>query len=46
MNLQRINKLITELETTDVELCNYYKSKRKVLIDEINRSINEQLRNL
>lgn len=46
MNLQRINRLITELETTDVELCRYYKNKRAVLIDEINRSISEQIRNL
>ena len=46
MNLQRLNKLITELEGKDIELCRYYKSKRKVLVDQINRSINEQISKL
>lgn len=46
MNLQRLNKLIAELENKDVELCRYYKNKRAVLIDEINRKINEEISKL
>tara|TARA_R110002110_G_scaffold414022_1_gene642765 strand:+ start:708 stop:896 length:189 start_codon:yes stop_codon:yes gene_type:complete len=43
MNLQRINKLITELELNkEFELLNFYKAKRLKLITEIELIIKEK----
>tara|TARA_R110002074_G_scaffold137593_2_gene282726 strand:+ start:804 stop:992 length:189 start_codon:yes stop_codon:yes gene_type:complete len=43
MNLQRINKLITELELNkEFELLNFYKEKRLKLITEIELIIKEK----
>ena len=47
MNLQRINKLIGELEVNnEIELVNFYKAKRVKLIKEINSLIKTKINNL
>ena len=44
MNLQRLDRLIRELEITDEPLANFYKNKRKVLIKKINKNIARKIK--
>ena len=44
MNLQRVNKLIEQLESEgDYQLASFYKSKRAKLIKEINKKVSDIL---
>lgn len=44
MNLQRLDRLIRELEITDEPLANFYKNKRKILIKKINKNVARKLK--
>ena len=44
MNLQRLDRLIRELEITDEPLAKFYKSKRKILIKKINKNVARKLK--
>ena len=42
MNLQRLDRLIRELEITDEPLAEFYKIKRKVLIKKMNKNLSDK----
>ncbi len=44
MNLQRLDRLIAELEITDEPLASFYKNKRKILLKKINKNVARKLK--
>ena len=42
MNLQRLDRLIKELEITDKPLAEFYKNKRNILLKKMNKNLSDK----